>query len=273
MRQSRVVCWPLINVYFDSKFLQAELAQVGIDRFPPHVCLMYLRPLLGLGSKCSLADACQGHGVTQTSAHRAAADALASARLWQIYTATLERLGIRTFGDLAQRKAYKFTASFTQDPLDASVSPGLPSTTRLKSRAVMVGPELAARRPMDRQAFVGEYWEALTVVFADLEVTYDEIRYLLAKRVSLNLTADELRWLHARAFAGILAAVCQDTAVTSSEAAVLHRVSNALQQLGWAPGDLPEEAVGTNSPSITAEQQAAGPWQKVAGWFGRRTSS
>lgn len=232
------------NVYFDVKFLQAELAQVGIRRFPPHLCLMYLRPLLGLGSKCSLADACQCHGVQHTSAHWAAADALASARLWQIYTATLERLGIRTFDELARRKAYKFTSSFTQDLVDASLCAGLQPTARLKSRAFKVAPELPAR-PADRQALTAEYWDALTAALADLEVTPDEIQYLLAKRASLKLTADELRWLHARAFAGILADVCQDRAVTSDEAVVLHRVSTAFRQLGWAPGDVPHEVTGS----------------------------
>lgn len=232
------------NVYFDGKFLQAELAQVGIDRFPPHLCLMYLRPLLGLSSKCSLADACQSHGVQHTSAHWAAADALASARLWQIYTAMLERLGIRTFDELARWKAYKFTNSFAQAPLDASLYAGLQPTARLKSRASRVAAVLAAPRPADRQVLVGEYWDALTTALADLEVTQAEIKYLLAKRASLLLTADELRWLHARAFAGILADVCQDRAVTFNEAVVLHRISTAFRQLGWAPGDALDEVTG-----------------------------
>jgi len=231
------------NVYFDSKFVQAEFAQVGMIARFPHLCLMYLRPVLGLGSKCSLIDACQCHDVQHTSTHRAGADALAAARLWKIYIATIQRLGIRTFEDLARRKAYKFTNSFTQDLLDASLWAGLQPTANLKSRASKAEPELAAPRPIDRQALLGEYWDALTVALADLDVTHEEIQYLQVKRASLKLTADELRWLHARAFAGILADVCQDRAVTCGEADVLYRVGAALRQIGWAPGDVPGESV------------------------------
>ena len=227
------------NVYFDSRFVQNELAQLGIHHFPPHLCVMYLRPLLGLGSKCSLADACEQHRIRHGSRHCASADAMASARLWQQYTAALAPLGIRTFGDLAKRRAYKFTASFTQNPLDPSLSATLRSTKRFKSRGLDVAKQGSAQE--DRQILVAEYWSALTAAFADLEVTLDEIRYLQAKRVSLALTPDELRWLHARVFAGILADACQDRAITSDEASLLHRVGGALRQLGWAPGDPPGE--------------------------------
>ncbi|MGH9719565.1 MAG: 3'-5' exonuclease [Bryobacteraceae bacterium] len=228
------------NVYFDGKFVQAELTQVGFHRFPPQVCLMYLRPLLGLGSKCSLADACQQHAIHHSSPHCASTDALASARLWQFYIATGERAGIRTFGDLVKRRAYKFTDSFTQDPLDISLCAGLRSTAHFKAR-VFAASTLA---PIDRQVLVGEYWSALTSVFADLEVTPNELQYLLAKSALLNLTPDELRWLHARVFAGILAEASQDRAITSKEATVLHTVMTALRHLGWAPGDMPDVQSG-----------------------------
>ena len=235
------------NVYFDAKFVQAELAQVGVDRVPPQLCLMYLRPMLGLGSKCSLADACQCYGLQHTSAHRAAADAMISARLWQIYTKTLESLGIRTFEQLAVRKAYKFTSSFTQEPLDASLWPALKPTARVKSRGSKPAPNLMLPKVADRQALVREYWNALTAALAHMEITHDEIQYLLAKRDSLKLTGDEVRWLHARAFAGILADVCQDKALTVSEAGVLHHVSNGLRELGWTPGDAADRMIGNSA--------------------------
>ena len=37
------------NVYFDIRFLSYELQAAGLGDVPPHLCLMYLRPLLGLG--------------------------------------------------------------------------------------------------------------------------------------------------------------------------------------------------------------------------------
>ncbi len=42
------------NIYFDIGFLQFELHRLGLSETPPHLCLMYMRPLLGLGSRCCL---------------------------------------------------------------------------------------------------------------------------------------------------------------------------------------------------------------------------
>ncbi|HEU0067867.1 MAG TPA: 3'-5' exonuclease [Nitrospiraceae bacterium] len=81
------------NVYFDIKFLNAELFSVGIDHEPPHFCLMYLRPMLGLGARCKLSVACQSHGVAYTPTHIAAQDALAAGQLLGVYRREASRLG------------------------------------------------------------------------------------------------------------------------------------------------------------------------------------
>src|SRR5919106_4110993 len=54
------------NVYFDARFIREELRRVGMRAFPPHLCLMYLRPMLGLGRKCSLRDACADSAVAHS---------------------------------------------------------------------------------------------------------------------------------------------------------------------------------------------------------------
>ena len=51
------------NVYFDIKFLRYELEQSGVRVEAPHMCLMYLRPLLGLGPRCKLDIACEEHQI------------------------------------------------------------------------------------------------------------------------------------------------------------------------------------------------------------------
>ena len=38
------------NVYFDMKFLGYELGQAGVVTPLPHLCLMYIRPMIGLGT-------------------------------------------------------------------------------------------------------------------------------------------------------------------------------------------------------------------------------
>ena len=72
---------------------------------------------------------------------------------------------------------------------------------------------------------------------ADLDVSPFEVFYLKAKKDALGLRPEELRWLHARAFSGVLADMCQDRAITDAEAAALSGVASALRELGWAPGD------------------------------------
>ena len=103
------------NVAFDLRFLEAELERVGIRHRFPHLCLMYLRPMLGLGRQCKLPVACRAHGIPLASAHTAAEDALASAKLWNVYASDLAQRNVKTFAELAAIRRYKFTESFERD--------------------------------------------------------------------------------------------------------------------------------------------------------------
>jgi DNA polymerase III epsilon subunit-like protein len=255
------------NVYFDAKFVQAELTQMGVTSFPPHLCLMYMRPLLGLGPKCSLSDACDAHGIRYSRAHQAASDAMVSALLWQAYTATMATKGIRTFGDLAKLKSYKFIKSFSESPLDRGIAGTLQSATRLKSRTQNTSVHTQKQPQLDRTPILAEYWDALTTALADLTVTQSEIQYLKKKRQALSLNVDELRWLHARAFSGILADLSLDKVISTSEAQTLHEISVALRQLGWAPGDSEAAPI---QPAVTKPTMAGprgGVWVTFTSWF------
>jgi DNA polymerase-3 subunit epsilon len=110
------------NVAFDLRFLDFELGRCGVRHAFPHVCLMYLRPLLGLGRHCGLGAACRIHGIVNARDHAAAGDALAAAGLWTVYRDAMAGRGVRTFADLAALKAYKFVQSFARDP-----HPGIPA--------------------------------------------------------------------------------------------------------------------------------------------------
>jgi DNA polymerase III epsilon subunit family exonuclease len=105
------------NVYFDMGFLRAELQRVGIYDVPPHLCLMHMRPMLGLGRSCNLAKACELHEVDYRGAHVAGHDALASARLLEYYLDVMGERRIQTFGELAELRSYQFTRSFSNPPL------------------------------------------------------------------------------------------------------------------------------------------------------------
>lgn len=232
------------NVYFDSKFVAAELGREGVGAFPPHLCLMYMRPLLGLGARCSLDDACRTHGVPHRSDHVAADDALASARLWLTYMKEMEAQQLRTFGDLMGRKSYKFFSSFSDPVLD---KPEGRRAFRAKSRWQGAKGRPPALAPSDdRRVRVSEYWEALKAAVADLAIERSEVQYLVEKRQSLALSDGEVRAVHARAFAGLLASVTDDQEIDTAEVERLAAMADALRQLGWAPGDHLE---GRTAPS------------------------
>jgi DNA polymerase-3 subunit epsilon len=67
------------NVYFDIRFLEYELSRFGIRNGIPYICLMYMRPLLGIGERCCLDDACKNRGIKHSKLHIASTDAWASA--------------------------------------------------------------------------------------------------------------------------------------------------------------------------------------------------
>lgn len=232
------------NVYFDAKFIDAELARVGIEPLPPHLCLMYMRPLLGVGSRCSLADACHAHGVKHGGHHFAGSDALASAQLWLKYLEAMDRMQIQTFGQLARRKKYKFMSSFAEPPVQFLVPN--PAALQLKSRRVASTAGVSdVRSPTDVRS---EYWDALKAALADLEVTPDEVAYLAKKRAALGLSIEDIRALHARAFAGLLADVSDDHVITEPEVARVAALSSALRALGWSPGDAIQVAGRPSEP-------------------------
>ena len=122
------------NVSFDLRFLETELARVGVRHAFPHLCLMYLRPMLGLGKHCALSRACWSHGIPMGRAHAAAADAHAAAGLWTVYRNEIAGRNIRTFADLAAVKRYKFTGSFDRSPHPGD-GPDDPAPVPLKGRA------------------------------------------------------------------------------------------------------------------------------------------
>jgi DNA polymerase-3 subunit epsilon len=231
------------NVYFDMKFLEYELGRSGFQCAPPHVCLMYLRPLLGLGERCCLEKACQIHGLAYEVTHMAASDCHAAAQLMQCYLSAFGSRGINTFADLAEFKKYKFTRSFAQVPVDASIAAKRPLCTHLKSRTTQTPSPWAAKptrmaRPGDGTTLaLKSYWEALKAVVADLEVTEGEMEYLKQKKHQLGLANEQIRVLHARAFSSAIARFVDDQWLDDKEATALSRLRRCLGQLGWAPGD------------------------------------
>lgn len=124
------------NVSFDYPFLDYELTRAGYRHALPRLCLMYMRPLLGLGPRCRLEAACACHGIRLTNAHQTATDTLAAAKLWPLCQQAAAAQNLTTFEDLKalKRRPYKFCDSWRLPPLPTP-PPTLFPTPKLKSRA------------------------------------------------------------------------------------------------------------------------------------------
>ena len=218
------------NVYFDIRFLAYELERCGVKCPPPHFCLMYLRPMLGLGKRCKLDDACREHGVTYENAHVAARDALASSQLLGCYLDVMAQEGVSTYADLAALKGYKFVESFGNDPFPGSAAEGLQRSSLLKSRYREHAPAETV------ESSLAEYWDALTTVIADLRITEDEVIHVANVRSQLGLSEEQVRVLHARAFTAAISEFVDDQWLDDDESEKLHRLHRCLARLGWAPG-------------------------------------
>lgn len=253
------------NVYFDIKFLQEELSRVGVSKELPHMCLMYLRPMLGIGRRCSLGDACEAHGIHQDSCHQAAADALMGSQLWEQYVDVLGSKRVNTFEDLANLKSYKFVRSFSESPLSKSAAAKLRICTHLKSRRAPVSSKERTIIAPKEISPTTEYWDALTAALADFSLSKDEVEYLKAKQQSLRPSDQQIRWLHARAFSSLLAAISQDHAISADEVEALSNISVAMRALGWAPGDSLTTAPRVQAVPST-EKRKSGMWDWLCFW-------
>ena len=242
------------NVYFDIRFLRYELHAAGLDLHSPYVCLMYMRPLLELGGRCSLDDACRELGVQHSATHQAASDALAAARLWPVYLDQMRRLDVRSFGDLAERRSYKFFESFGDLPLEVAATQSLTTGARLKPRGVTPEPRGVAAAPSDRddarltpRRARRLYWEAMKAVLADLVITDDEVEYLDRTQKQQGLETEQIRSLHARAFAQVILSFTDDRWLYDRETETLHRLHGCFSRLGWAPGEPARASIRSRS--------------------------
>lgn len=220
------------NVYFDLKFLRYELEHAGVRVVPPHFCLMYLRPMLQLGCRCKLEEACRVHGIEYEQSHVAAHDAEASARLLELYLDCITERKIRTYGELAALKSYKFTQSWRDSPLPSPEVLKLRRTDRLWSRIGHV-PE---RQTDPVQKGLRSYWDSLKAAIADLKITDDELSHIVSERKRLGLNKEQVRCLHARAFECAISQFVEDQRIDDQEVLKLRLLHQALARLGWAPG-------------------------------------
>jgi DNA polymerase III epsilon subunit-like protein len=220
------------NVPFSLPFLEDELERAGARLSPPHVSLMFLRPALGLGARCSLEVACEDAGVACEPVGCARADAQATADLYLHYLAALDRRGVDAFGDLAGLGDLPFLGSFNASPLEPPSGAG--GSRRAPQRRVVrsLQPVGDAQRLATRR-----YWDAVTAALADFDLSEAELGLVRRMRELLRLPDERMRAVHARAFLGALATFAGDDWLAVEEADKLRALVQSLGRLGWSPGD------------------------------------
>lgn len=229
------------NVYFDMRFFEYEMTRVGCESVPPYFCLMYMRPLLSLGKRVPLGEACLLHDVAHEASHVGSADVLACAKLYDIYLEKMRDLNVETFRDLRSFKKYKFLNTFSALPLDGNLARSLKKTSNLRSRCVSPitrVPESKSRlesKETGRSGLVA-YWDALRTVLDDLVITDEEIEFLEQTQRQSGLTTEQVRMLHARIFASVIDQFIDDQWLDDKESERLRRLHQCLRRLGWAPG-------------------------------------
>lgn len=214
------------NAYFDMRFLNKAFSGCGLPQSElPFFCLMYLRPMLGLGKRCTLQMACEAEGLSFQEQHQASADALAAAACWIRYREKLAACGVETFGEFARLRRYKFQESFVLSPASGRL-PATASLTRSRESSP-VDPITSQRR---------QYWSLLATLLSDLVISKDDLLQAVALRESLSMSREQIRSVHARVFAAVIAQFAEDHWLDDKEARKLRRLYDCLSRLGWAPG-------------------------------------
>ena len=215
------------NAAFDIRFLASELHLLGIRFEVPYLCTMNLRPVLGLGDRATLEEACQIFGI-ELRAHRASEDALATGALIREYGRIALQKGIRNFGDLAGQMGGSAVGSWSLCPMQSAVLGLLPNGRPPRSRA-----DRSVRQGGYRRI---DYTTALLEALADLVITTDELERLRAIREAQKLPLEQIRAAHAGVFTWMITRIAADGWVDEVERQTLARLHQCLSDLGWAPG-------------------------------------
>ena len=221
------------NAAFSIPFLEDELERVGVRLQSPRLGLMFLRPALGLGPRCSLEVACTEAKVAYETVGCARADAEASADLYRTYLDVMMLRGIDTFADLAALGDLPFLDSLTEAPMENAEALGL-SGRRAPLRRVL----RALGRDIDKDRLATRrYWNAVAAALADFSLSDAELGLVRRMRELLRLPDERMRAVHARAFLGALATFAGDDWVAEEEVEKLRTLMRSLALLGWSPGD------------------------------------
>lgn len=212
------------NASFDTRFLLAELARLGYVPSSPlvEVCTMQLAREILPGSGRSLADCCDAYDIAIGDAHRASADALATAKLLECYLHSAPDWdGWRHQLDQASRTDWL--------PLDLPRAEWTPRLdvddavpVHFLQRITVKLPEYAG------PAECNDYLAMLDRALLDRQLSVHETRGLVDLAETLGITRATVESLHREYFAAVAAVAWADGVLTDDEKTDLEAVGKLL---------------------------------------------
>ena len=201
-------CFVAHNVPFDRRMLQNEYRRVGNELVVVSSVDTYV------ASGCQLTDACGRYGIGIDGAHRASADAWATAQLFLRLVEDCE-IGSPL---VAPAELVRSGRVRRREDVEPVTLPEPPLITFLASRMNVDG--LAVRSQ--------QYLEMVARGVADLHLDRDERAELAELAASLDLTEAQIAQSHRRFVNGLIDSATEDDVVTDDEYDALIRVARAL---------------------------------------------
>lgn len=215
------------NASFDTRFLGSELARMGYhpDTRVQGLCTMQLAREFLPGAGRSLADCCAAYDIELVDAHRASADALATARLleayissspmWEGWSEHLTAASIRAWPPLSTPRAAWFPR-----PADAA--------TRILSAADFIERVTLKLPEHGGPAEYLDYLALLDRCLLDRRLSAHEASALVAMAENLGIDRDTCVALHQDYFASLTVIAWADGILTAEEIDDLLSVATLL---------------------------------------------
>lgn len=241
------------NASFDLGFLAAELDRAGIWGVPTltSLCTMQMARDYLPGSGRALADCCDALDIVLEDAHRASADALATAQLLAAYIeATDDREGWNTVITEAFSASWPSLVDAGAEwcPRERASAHGEETAVSFLSRITLKMPEYAG------PAECLDYLALLDRCLLDRHISAHEAQALVALAEQLGISRTTCESLHIEYFAQLTAVAWADGVLTADEMTELMQVADLL--------DIPAEVV-----AAALDQPASAPGAPVAAPF------
>ncbi len=212
------------NASFDARFLAHSMEQAGLvcPDYAYWMCTMQLAGTFLPGNR-SLADCSAAIGYAIEDAHRASADALATAALLRAY--------IGAGHDPAWWDGWLATpGEWPDEPYDTTAwLARTDSDTAARSVLERLHVDVAADAAVDDGALNLDYLALLDRVLLDRYMSATETDDLIRFAAELNLSSSAVRRLHRAYFDGLVSAAWADDQLTAAEWADVQKIGGLLE--------------------------------------------